>query len=520
MISNSHFLKHLGPTTTNGDAAAPAKPVLPDEATTATTKEASNAATHFRYQPVSEEIFRHLKNTQATYLEIVNGENLYDPICKYMAEKAKSIQSWRLEVNRRNNKHFNPYDDEEEEAEKVRRETLKLGLGLGVHEIAFKGDKVKLIHQVIGDPVGCNCGVELYTSLVLFVEAPNKEQVLKNFCQEILEWSHKADDKKYNIYSWIPRNMYWHLMASKTIRPIESVILPQKVKDLVVTDLADFCSRETARWYVDHGVPYKRSMLFYGPPGMGKSSLITALAGVLNRHVCFLQPSHPEITDDNLQKAIQQAPAKSLIVMEDVDALFDKTRKSEVRSSPLTFSGLLNALDGVCNPEGQIFILTTNHIERLDPALIRAGRVDVKIPFPSATARQAELLFLHFYPKAEEQARQFASIMYQRFPSKHQGEEFASKTAKEVLDVAMLEGWTDSHRLAVSMASLQQHFISCRKVAAAEAVVRAKSDFEPDNQEELEEKRKEDEEKKKKEEEEEEAKKKEKGKDKTEDADD
>jgi chaperone BCS1 len=477
----------------------------PADDDTAGAKEAEK----FRWHPVNKEITAALESRNASRVEILDSDKMYKALCKYIAEHATYVQSWRVKFKkfRQNNSDF--HESEESEMARIRSGLLSMHLGLGQHEMKWKGEDIKIIHQVIGDPVGLYSTVEVLNSLVIYIEKPNMRSLLKEFLTDAWEFSHKARTDRYKVYSWQPDCEYWRSITSRRNRPIESIILPQQIKDMVVKDLLDFCSRKTACWYIDHGVPYKRSLLFYGPPGTGKSSLITGLAGLLRRDVCFLQPSHPKITDDNLQCAIQKAPTRSLIVMEDVDALFDSRRKKEESQSPLTFSGLLNALDGVCNPEGQIFILTTNHIDRLDPALIRAGRVDVKIPFPSATARQAENLFLHFYPGEFELAKRFATIMFERFPSKHQGkvvddkqkdqgkvkEKEKEKNARLEEEAAeLLAGWSDSHRLAVSMAALGQHFIACRHDSAAEAVERAAREFNPENQEEEEEKRRKEEE--------------------------
>merc|ERR550534_1316392 len=71
------------------------------------------------------------------------------------------------------------------------------------------------------------------------------------------------------------------------------------------------------------------------------------------------------------------------------------------RSCPLTFTGLLNGLDGIGNAVGQIFVLSTNHLERLDPALIRSGRVDRKFEFSYCTDEALQLMFQRFYPKTK-----------------------------------------------------------------------------------------------------------------------
>jgi chaperone BCS1 len=65
----------------------------------------------------------------------------------------------------------------------------------------------------------------------------------------------------------------------------------------------------------------------------------------------------------------------------------------------VTFSGLLNALDGVTSSEGHIVLMTTNHPEKLDPALVRPGRVDVRIHLAKPDADQLRRLYARFYPE-------------------------------------------------------------------------------------------------------------------------
>jgi chaperone BCS1 len=66
-------------------------------------------------------------------------------------------------------------------------------------------------------------------------------------------------------------------------------------------------------------------------------------------------------------------------------------------------------LDGVASSDGRIVFMTTNYVERLDPALIRPGRVDFKQYIGYATEYQAVAMFMRFYPKESEQmAHEFA----------------------------------------------------------------------------------------------------------------
>ena len=121
------------------------------------------------------------------------------------------------------------------------------------------------------------------------------------------------------------------------------------------------------------------------------------------------------LTDSSLHDALNQAPADSILVLEDVDALFATDRKSDSKS-PLTFSGILNALDGLASPHGQLFFLTTNHPEKLDPAMLRHGRVDVRAEFPHASEKQVSEMFKTFYPECKvEHAVEFTQKLKQEW---------------------------------------------------------------------------------------------------------
>lgn len=92
--------------------------------------------------------------------------------------------------------------------------------------------------------------------------------------------------------------------------------------------------------------------------------------------------------DDGLNGLLNNAPMKSIILLEDIDAIFvDRTSVQENQSRGVTFSGLLNALDGVRSQEGRILIMTTNHREKLDPALMRPGRADCHIELNYASEK-------------------------------------------------------------------------------------------------------------------------------------
>ncbi|XP_049950409.1 mitochondrial chaperone BCS1 [Schistocerca serialis cubense] len=200
-------------------------------------------------------------------------------------------------------------------------------------------------------------------------------------------------------------------------RPLSSVVLDTGIAERILNDVKDFIGNPS--WYGSRGIPYRRGYLLYGPPGCGKSSFITALAGELEHSICVLNLSDRGLTDDRLNHLLSLAPQQSIILLEDVDAAFiSREESSQVKTAfeglnRVTFSGLLNCLDGVASTEARILFMTTNYLERLDPALIRPGRVDLKEYIGYCSYQQVEQMFRRFYSDQAvgERAAQFADAV-------------------------------------------------------------------------------------------------------------
>ncbi len=205
----------------------------------------------------------------------------------------------------------------------------------------------------------------------------------------------------------------WVFAALKKPRSAESLVLRDHLYEEIVTDVQEF--RASADWYRDMGIPWRRGYLLYGEPGNGKSSLVVTLAGQFEMDVYMLDLSSPRVTDSALTQLVNSVPENSVLVIEDIDAAFAQREKTD--GGGISFSGLLNALDGVASNEGRIVFMTTNHKERLDPALIRPGRADVHYEINNPTGEQIERLFLRFYPGSADLAREFASRIIESRPS-------------------------------------------------------------------------------------------------------
>jgi mitochondrial chaperone BCS1 len=203
----------------------------------------------------------------------------------------------------------------------------------------------------------------------------------------------------------------WEKCQSKRPRTLDSVVLDSNIANEIIEDIDKFLN--SGDWYISKGVPYRRGYLLYGPPGTGKTSFVQAIASQMNLNICYLNLSGGNMDDDGLNSMLNCSPMRSIILLEDIDAIFverTSVQEQSQRRQRITFSGLLNALDGVRSQEGRILIMTTNHREKLDAALLRPGRADMQIQLNYASEKQMKGLFKKFYSEeSEEMAQQFAN---------------------------------------------------------------------------------------------------------------
>jgi mitochondrial chaperone BCS1 len=250
------------------------------------------------------------------------------------------------------------------------------------------------------------------TESLTFRTIGRRQSFLKQFVKGIVECHEKNLGTRSSLFVY---DDGWTRVEGYAPRLADSVILKPGEKEQIVRDIEKF--RNSRPRYRRLGVPYHRGYLLYGPPGTGKTSLVSALAARFEMHVYAINLS--SFTDRSLTAAINDVPPNSVILFEDIDCM--KGGKARVRPSErcenpnrgedtkdtiadlgVTLSGLLNVLDGFSAPENVLFVMTSNVVETLDPALLRPGRIDYKLYMGHADDRQKIELYNRFFPEASE----------------------------------------------------------------------------------------------------------------------
>ena len=229
----------------------------------------------------------------------------------------------------------------------------------------------------------------------------------------------------------------WTRAATRPSRPMDTVVLDHELKDHVLKDINEYLHPATPRWYSNRGIPYRRGYLLHGPPGTGKSSLAWAIAGIFGLDIYCISLVDPNLTEEELGMLFTNLPRRCVVLLEDIDSAglskrqgvkgadnlkaeteaskigdqitkaFESVQKSNDKKDKqgISLSGLLNAIDGVASHEGRVLIMTTNFPDKLDEALIRPGRIDMKVPFTHATRTQVRELFTRMYSPSDTPAR-------------------------------------------------------------------------------------------------------------------
>lgn len=193
---------------------------------------------------------------------------------------------------------------------------------------------------------------------------------------------------------------------NKVYKSFDTLYLQKNDQFVLQSTLSRF--KDKKELFETLGIPYKLGILLHGLPGCGKSSVITAVASYLQRDIFYVDLSNVSTNEDlkSLFKHINTQQNKNgIIVMEDIDTMCEivlkrsETYNGASSDGKLTLDCLLNLLQGTLMEDGLIFIATTNHLEKLDPAFYRDGRFDVNINMKPCDEYQMQTIYNKFFKR-------------------------------------------------------------------------------------------------------------------------
>lgn len=314
------------------------------------------------------EFIQKYQESDAFYIKIRENDRLY-----HVAE------SWLMEVMPEDDKislYTHAVVEEADDSIHPSMSSRKIRIdtsfdGSVVQEITLGKHKIRLeaTQPDSNNPNGKGASTPIREFKFMCSSLEAREAVLK----ELLKRANTLTEKAHSLY--VARSWGNFVRRDAPLRSIDSVFLKDGQLDRISDHIQTFLESEEE--YLNIGLPYHTGILLHGDPGTGKTSTGTALADKFKLDVYYIPLTVIE-TDEYLQDAFSNIPPRSLVVLEDVD--IHKSTSSRDAGSPqsgVTMQGLLNVLDGQVAPHGVITILTTNHLEDLDDAIIRPGRVDL-----------------------------------------------------------------------------------------------------------------------------------------------
>lgn len=261
----------------------------------------------------------------------------------------------------------------------------------GTHWTMYKGKPLQIIKGSHKNEYGSN-----YDALRLVLWFGNKDDLL-----HMVESVDDPDERtKVSVSVQVFQEGYWQTISNKAYRNPDTFILKDGQKERIIADVDWFIHNK--EWYTKRGIPYHRGYLISGPPGTGKTTLVSVIASKFSRSVSIINLGSMK-DDDELYSAVAQIPDNAIIALEDIDCVgldtkrTEDTKESKGDKQGITLGGLLNCLDGLITPDGAMVFMTTNYPDKLDSALVRPGRVDLHETFDFLGPEEQKQLSVLFY---------------------------------------------------------------------------------------------------------------------------
>lgn len=238
-----------------------------------------------------------------------------------------------------------------------------------------------------------------YRNIVLTFKNNEDMSIIPEFLNSVIKY---VDIHMFEVESEIGKlciycndEGYWDKTITKKYRNMDTIYLPKKDKEMILNDVEWFLSKSTKERYESIGRVHKRVYLFEGLPGSGKTSFISSIASKIGYDIAIISFTE-KVTDGTLIRLMKNLPEKTILVIEDIDVLFQERKKNDTHKNLVTFSGILNNLDGITTKDGFMCFITTNYKDCLDKALLRPGRVDKQLKFTYIVKEQMYDMFNKF----------------------------------------------------------------------------------------------------------------------------
>ncbi|KAH7658690.1 mitochondrial chaperone BCS1 protein, partial [Dioscorea alata] len=232
----------------------------------------------------------------------------------------------------------------------------------------------------------------------------NKELAVSAYLPHVITQAKTIKDGAKTLKLYTNDDSAWSASNLRHPATFATLAMEPALKKAIVEDLERFVKRK--EYYKRVGKAWKRGYLLYGPPGTGKSSLVAAMAEFLKFDVYDLELTGVS-GNSGLRTLLAAMENQSILVVEDIDCSMELQRREaadeeKVRtplSMSVTLSGMLNLVDGLwsSSAEEKIIVFTTNHKERLDPALLRPGRMDMHIHMGYCTVAGFRILVSNYH---------------------------------------------------------------------------------------------------------------------------
>lgn len=263
---------------------------------------------------------------------------------------------------------------------------LNLKLNYGTQTIEYESNKIQLVYKKESDLVATADDIKYFETLKV---GGNTKEILLKFIEAARSSNSNPERNDKLICRILKSGGMWGILNRLSKRSDETLFMDVDLEDLFKQIQTFFDDEED---YIQHGVPFKMNFLFHGIPGTGKTSLIYTIASHFNFDIAFLNITR-DLDDNTFTRAVTNLPDNSILVLEDIDALFvERDTKCGV-----SFSTVLNVLDGMTKKHKLLTFLTTNYKDRLDSALKRSGRIDYELEFTYASKKQTKAMYSYFF---------------------------------------------------------------------------------------------------------------------------